>query len=141
MGAMITASHTISMGHRLPSYDGICSSPHGHNVKVTVDVQVAKFFDFKVLKDHLMSIIESMDHAMVLYEHDPFVRVVREFNFRYVTLNVEPSTEHLAQLIFNEMCSRLMHHGEVAVACVTVYETDKYSASVTVRNEKVRRVF
>ena len=44
----ITVNQTVSMGHRLPSYDGLCSSLHGHNLRITATVEVGdEFLDFK----------------------------------------------------------------------------------------------
>lgn len=127
----ITIEATISMGHRLPTYQGICSSPHGHNVRVVVCLAPGDhFIDFKTASDRLKIVLEPMDHAMVLQYDDPFAKVMEDFNFRHVLLNVEPTTENLAQYIFNEMRG----HG-YRVREVTVHETDKYSATATTMSD------
>ncbi len=126
----IKAQHTISMGHRLPSYDGICSSPHGHNIIVeAVVITGPEFFDFKTLKVALEKIIEPMDHAMVLHVDDPLAKVLATHfaGFRMVLLNVEPTTENIAQFIFNKLAETAAIRSNLV--SVTVHETDKYSAT------------
>ena len=119
----IQVSHTISMGHRLPSYDGICSSPHGHNIRVVVRITTHGFFDFKVLHRHLADLLDAFDHAMVLQHDDPLLSVLRAMSFRTVALSVEPTTEAIAQLVYNEL-----RRSGLSVLDVTVHETDKYAA-------------
>lgn len=134
----ITVQHTISLGHRLPSYKGICSSPHGHNARVvaTVDVKEDSFLDFKRLSDRLWTVLEPMDHAMVLHDKDtPLIAVLEKYDFRHVLLDVEPTTEALATYIFSE----LRQHGYLILS-VVVHETEKYSATCTEFSNRVRRV-
>lgn len=123
--ANITVQRTISMGHRLPSYDGICSSMHGHNVTFEVMLHTTRFTDFKLVDRDLAHLLEPLDHAMVLYQHDSFVPQLRRWPQRLVLLNVEPTTEALAELLFNELSGLAWH-----VVEVKVYETSKYAASV-----------
>ena len=124
---LITVSHTISMGHRLPSYDGICASPHGHNVKVEASFESTTFLDFKKVQEELRDLLHDFDHAMVLHRKDPLVEVLTDMMFRVVVLSEEPSTEVIAQYLFDQLYAR-----EYRPACVTVYETEKYSAAVDV---------
>lgn len=137
-GPVIVVRRIISMGHRLPSYKGICNSLHGHNIEVEVAVKTGGvFIDFKEVSDHLGGLLETMDHAMVLYSRDAVAQVLHTHMpwQRLVLLSVEPTTEALAQLIFNEM-SQLNYTLE---RC-TVYETAKYSATVTSGSKHVKRV-
>jgi 6-pyruvoyl-tetrahydropterin synthase len=129
----ITVDHTISLGHRLPSYDGICSSPHGHNARFEVTLEVFRFVDFKKVKDALLRVIGDMDHAMILHAADPLVEVLKPFNFRLFILTQEPTTENLAQYVFNTLSLDFCAGPDPAarIRSATVYETDKYSATVT----------
>lgn len=122
---IITVSHVISMGHRLPSYKGICSSPHGHNVRVEVVIDSHnKFLDFKKVSDSLKFVLEPLDHAMVLHTEDPLLPILRDMNFRTYAITVEPTTEAIAWEIFSKMDPRFWE-----LMSVTVHETDKYSAT------------
>lgn len=133
----IMVERTVSLGHRLPSYNGICSSPHGHNVRVEAAIGVAGFFDFKVLDHMLEERLADLDHAMVLWVDDPYAATLRmEWpEFRRVELSVEPTTEALAQLVFNELRATGLN-----VLRVTVHETAKYQATATLPDPRVRRV-
>lgn len=135
----ISVEHTISMGHRLPGYEGICASPHGHNVKVVVYVVCHEgFTDFKTLSLHLKTILADFDHAMVLFDDDPLVPILRGFNFRLVTLNTPPTTEAIAQYIYNEFSRH--DCAKFTTWAVDVHETDKYIASCTEFSKQVERV-
>lgn len=134
----VSAQKVISTGHRLPSYEGICSSPHGHNMKFVAEVTVEDgyFLDFKEVSRWLDDILEPMDHAMVLFHKDPLLPVLERFAFRLVSLSVEPTTEALGTYVFNQ----LVKHAKAAlvrVSSVTVHETDKYTAVVTQENKQV----
>lgn len=133
----IKASYGISMGHRLPSYDGICASPHGHNVRFEAVVRAPGFVDFKRVSDVMKEELGHMDHAMVLHDLDPLLAALRfmDKGFRLVALSVEPTTEALATLAFNKLAARGLD-----VTSVTVYETDRYSATATEGRESVREV-
>lgn len=135
----ITVEHTISMGHRLPSYDGICASPHGHNVRVVAEfyVPALRFLDFKEAAKCLETLLQDLDHAMVLHEEDKaMVEFCEAHNFRYITLNVEPTTENIATWIFAE----LYKLDQLRVREVVVHETAKYSARCATPSEVVQRI-
>lgn len=137
----ITVSRIISMGHRLPSYNGICNSLHGHNVKVELTIQTDEFLDFKKVDDLLHNFLTRFDHAMVLVSHDPLVPVLKEWNQRLVVLSEEPSTEVLAQVIFNHMYIQvgpLIVTGHCTLISTRVFETDKYSAEVRTPKDGIR---
>jgi 6-pyruvoyl-tetrahydropterin synthase len=124
----ITVSRTISMGHRLPSYDGICASPHGHNVKVELTIHPhRKFLDFKYVDKVLQSVLEPLDHAMVLQADDVLYEFCVQNSWRCLALPFEPTTEALAQWLFRVAHAALLPEGEVLE--LTVHETDKYSAT------------
>jgi 6-pyruvoyl-tetrahydropterin synthase len=127
---IVTASFTISMGHRLPSYSGICSSPHGHNVRVSawVQLQLGQFLDFKSVKGALRETLEDFDHAMVLQNTDPLVEALKPFGFRTVLLDKEPTTENIAAYVFWKLVEKVQADGQSRVVRVIVEETDSYSA-------------
>lgn len=134
----VNVTRSVSMGHRLPSYIGLCSSFHGHNIKVEVDVQVQsdEFLDFKILDEAVENILEPLDHALVMHDADPLVDGIRKLfpAQRVVLLNVEPTSENLAEYIMGRMGTTYN------VAKVVVYETDKYCAICTKYENRVVRV-
>lgn len=120
---IISVKHTISMGHRLPSYNGICRSPHGHNVTVSANINTITFLDFKHVKDDLVTLLTAFDHAMVLHVDDPLFETLRQFGFRLVALSHEPTTENVATALFNEF-----HILYPNLRVIAVEETASYCA-------------
>ena len=133
----VSVSAVVSLGHRLPDYDGICSSPHGHNARFVATVRSDVFLDFKRLSDALWKVVEPMDHAMVLRASDPLLELLRGLGFRTVALSVSPTTEALASYVFGALV-------ESGIGCevvdVVVHETDRYSARATTVDFEVRRL-
>lgn len=129
MTTTITINHVISMGHRLPTYKGDCSSPHGHNAKFEVEIETSGvFIDFKTCTNVLKRELSPLDHAMVLKRDDPLILPLRECNFRVFDMITSPTTENIAEWLFK----RLTAITDWKVVRVTVHETDKYSATVRV---------
>lgn len=126
MATTITVAVVVSMGHRLPEYDGNCSSPHGHNMKIEVEVETEPtFLDFKQVKKILQLLTDRFDHAMLLWEDDPLLPVLQEFGFRTFKTTEHPTTEYVARRVHHHMFG----HG-YKIKRTTVFETDKYSATV-----------
>lgn len=94
-------------------------------VAVEVIVPLGKFLDFKVVDKTLEEVLEPFDHAMCLQSDDLLLPTLMQFGFRVVEFPVEPTTEALAR----HFADRMRERG-VNVARITVYETDKYSATV-----------
>jgi 6-pyruvoyltetrahydropterin/6-carboxytetrahydropterin synthase len=121
----ITVSATVSMGHRLKDYNGACRNPHGHNMKIEVEVSAGvTFLDFKEVQRWLFSKAMEFDHAMLLGEGDPLISVLEGLGFDVYITDVDPTTEHIAEIVFAHM------QKQYRTLRVTVFETDKYSATV-----------
>ena len=58
----------FAAAHYLRNYHGKCENPHGHNYRVKVYVsgkdldKGGMLIDFSVLKKHLKSVLENLDH-------------------------------------------------------------------------------
>lgn len=106
---------SFSAGHHLRNYPGNCEKPHGHNWKVRIAVQtnvtdeLGMAIDFRDLKKIMHEALASLDHED-LNQHPAF----QEQN---------PSSEHLAVYIYNQVVSRLGNTA-CAMKSVTVHETD-----------------
>jgi len=105
----------FSSGHYLRDYPGSCEHPHGHNWKVTVTVRayetdnIGMGIDFKLLKKYVNAVIDELDHKN-LNELEPFKEV-------------NPSSENIAQFIFEKLMVPLSHE-RYQLYSVSVYETD-----------------
>ncbi|MCP3898608.1 MAG: 6-carboxytetrahydropterin synthase QueD, partial [Desulfobacteraceae bacterium] len=81
--------------HHLRDYPGDCEQPHGHNWKVKVTVRATELdelgmgIDFKVLKKRVNFIIDKLDH--------------RDLNEMDAFSDVNPSSEHIAKFIFDNL--------------------------------------
>ncbi len=105
----------FSSAHFLRNYPGKCEFLHGHNWDVTVSVVAEELneidvgIDFKELKQIVGEIMNDLDHKN-LNEHPAF----QENN---------PSSERLAQYIYEQLKEKLKSINSVRPYKVTVCET------------------
>lgn len=105
----------FSSGHHLRDYPGSCELPHGHNWRVTVTVRATELdqlgmgIDFKVLKKHVYAVIDELDH--------------RNLNEMAAFSEINPSSEHIAQFIWDHL-EKPLNHERYHLHAVTVFETD-----------------
>ena len=110
----ISVEEHIDAAHFLRGYQGKCEALHGHRYKVVVKIEAAGVndigfaYDFAVLKQHLADILSRFDHTC-LNDVPPFDKI-------------NPSAEHIAATIYNELQPRLTG-APVSLACVQVWET------------------
>ena len=107
----------FAAAHYLRNYHGKCENPHGHNYRVKVYVSGKELdkggmlIDFSVLKKHLKSVLETLDH------HD--------LNSTPYFTEQEPSAENISRYIFDSL-KTLLPSG-IRMAGVEVFETEKNS--------------
>ena len=107
----------FAAAHYLRNYHGKCENPHGHNYRVKVYVsgknldKGGMLIDFSVLKKHLKSVLETLDH------HD--------LNSTPYFTEQEPSAENISRYIFDSL-KALLPSG-IRMAGVEVFETEKNS--------------
>ena len=107
----------FAAAHYLRNYHGKCENPHGHNYRVKVYVSGKELdkggmlIDFSILKKHLKSVLETLDH------HD--------LNSTPYFKEQEPSAENISRYIFDSL-KTLLPSG-VHMAGVEVFETEKNS--------------
>lgn len=105
----------FSGGHHLRNYPGNCEHPHGHNWKIKVTVradtldELGMGIDFKTLKKHVNRVVDELDHCD-LNQHPAF-------------LDRNPSSEHIAMFIFDELQDELKTNRHRLLS-VQVRETD-----------------
>ena len=118
-------------GHRLLNYDGKCRFLHGHNARAVVTVEAAALdtlgmvVDFSRLKQVLGCWIdETLDHKMLLHRDDPVIPELRRQGEPFVTLDVNPTAENIAKLIFDTA-----RREGLPVVEVTLWETENSYAT------------
>jgi 6-pyruvoyltetrahydropterin/6-carboxytetrahydropterin synthase len=116
----VSIQTAFSSAHRLRNYQGDCEALHGHNWKVQVSVRAHKLneiglaIDFKILKKLTGEVLSRLDHAC-LNDLAPFDQV-------------NPSSENIARVIFEQLKGRLAELG-VSLAKISVWESDNAWAS------------
>lgn len=126
----ISARVETCTGHRLLDYVGKCSHPHGHNYMWTAIVEGTELsgpgfiIDFSKLKRILKETVDLFDHAMVLHEKDPLVNFLRDNGNKYVTLDVNPTSENLALLVRGILRVALASTSDLTNLEMTVQETE-----------------
>lgn len=106
----------FAAAHYLRKYHGKCENPHGHNYRVKVFVsgkeldEGGMLIDFSVLKKHLKSVLETLDH--------------QDLNST-IFKDLEPSAENISRYIFDSLKTFLP--SGVRLTGVEVFETEKNS--------------
>jgi 6-pyruvoyltetrahydropterin/6-carboxytetrahydropterin synthase len=103
----VTRELTFCYGHRLLHYDGKCRHLHGHNGRAVITLAAPSLdalgmvVDFARLK-HVVGgwIDESLDHKMLLHRDDPVLPLLRQQGEPVYVLDVNPTAENIARLIF-----------------------------------------
>jgi 6-pyruvoyltetrahydropterin/6-carboxytetrahydropterin synthase len=100
-------------GHRLLNYDGKCKYLHGHNGRAIITIESATLdergmvLDFSEIKQVVSTWIdEKLDHRMLLHKGDPFVPILQQQGEPLFLLDVNPTAENIARLIFDYTASR-----------------------------------
>jgi 6-pyruvoyltetrahydropterin/6-carboxytetrahydropterin synthase len=94
-------------GHRLLNYEGKCRYLHGHNGRAIITIESDKLdergmvLDFSDIKNVVSRWIdENLDHRMILHRDDPIVPVLRKHGEPMYLVDVNPTAENIARLIF-----------------------------------------
>ena len=105
----VTREIEFCYGHRLLNYDGKCRHLHGHNARAVITLQgsaldrCGMLVDFAEIKAKVQSWIdENLDHTMLLCREDPLLQVLQERGERVFVMEVNPTAENIARLIFEQ---------------------------------------
>ena len=104
----VTRELTFCYGHRLLEYDGKCKHLHGHNGRAVITLaaesldELGMVVDFSDLKRVVGGWIdETLDHKMLLHKDDPVLPLLRQQGEPVYALDVNPTAENIARLIFD----------------------------------------
>jgi 6-pyruvoyltetrahydropterin/6-carboxytetrahydropterin synthase len=131
----VTREIRFCYGHRLLQYDGKCRHLHGHNGRAVISLQAKELdplgmvMDFTQIK-HVVTgwIDETLDHKMVLHRDDPVLPFLRQLGEPVYVMEVNPTAENIARLIYDFAVSQ-----GFPVVEVQLWETDHCYA--TYRNQ------
>lgn len=122
----VTKEIYFCYGHRLLDYAGKCRNLHGHNGRAVVTLEapaldkLGMVVDFTEIKRVIGAWIdEALDHRMILHRDDPALPELRRLGEPVVVLDVNPTAENLAKLIFDHAVAN-----NLPVTEVTLWETE-----------------
>ena len=131
----VTKVMRFCYGHRLLHYAGKCRYLHGHNGKVEIELfsktldRRGMVKDFTEIKREIQGWIDAnLDHKMILCKSDPTLPALRKLREPLYVMDVNPTAEHLAKLIYDQT-KRL----GFPVASVRLWETESSFATYSVR--------
>ena len=117
-------------GHRLLGYAGKCRHLHGHNGKAVITLEapgldrLGMVTDFSEVKRVVGKWIDdTLDHKMLLHRDDPVLPFLRQQGEPVCVLDVNPTAENIAKLIFDYVKSQ-----GFPVVAVTLWETENSHA-------------
>src|SRR5262245_42740400 len=127
----VTKELHFCYGHRLLHYDGKCRHLHGHNGKAVITVEeksldpLGMVIDFSQLKKVVGGWIDdTLDHKMLLHKDDPVIPELRRHGEQFVTLDMNPTAENIAKLIYD-----FVRKAGFSVVEVTLWETENSFAT------------
>src|SRR5438105_10350899 len=122
----VTRELRFCYGHRLLHYDGKCRYLHGHNGRAVITLAAASLdalgmvMDFSEIKRVIGAWIDTnLDHRMILHKDDPVLPVIKERGEPVFLLDVNPTAENIAKLIYDFALGQ-----GFPVTEVTLWETD-----------------
>jgi 6-pyruvoyltetrahydropterin/6-carboxytetrahydropterin synthase len=110
----------FAAAHNLLNYCGQCENLHGHNWKIEIYIQGTELdksgmlIDFKILKDHTNTILDTLDHTYL--------------NELPIFTGKSPSSELIAEYIFVELEKKLAKL-PVQVNKIVAWESEKAAAA------------
>src|SRR5438034_3430985 len=104
----VTREIQFCYGHGLLHYDGKCRHLHGHNGRAVITLQADRLdplgmvMDFTRIKEVVMAWIDdTLDHKMLLHKEDPALPFLRQLGEPVFVMEVNPTAENIARLIYD----------------------------------------
>jgi 6-pyruvoyltetrahydropterin/6-carboxytetrahydropterin synthase len=104
----VTREIHFCYGHRLLNYDGKCRHLHGHNGRAVIVLEapaldaLGMVVDFSRIKRVVSTWInDALDHRMLLHQDDPLLPLLRQQGEPVFVMDVNPTAENIARVIFD----------------------------------------
>lgn len=128
--------HDISCGHRVFQHESKCAHLHGHNYRVhfTCEAEeldnIGRVIDFSDMKSRLcMWLEDNWDHKTLIWENDPWAKVLPEIDSTIVIVPFNPTAENIAQHLVEVIGPQQLAGTGIKLIHCDVEETRKCSAS------------
>jgi 6-pyruvoyltetrahydropterin/6-carboxytetrahydropterin synthase len=135
-GYKVHRYHDISCGHRVHGHEGKCRHLHGHNYRVHFTCEAEKLdnigrvIDFSDMKSRLcMWLEDNWDHKTLIWEDDPWAKVLPEIDPTIVIVPFNPTAENIAQHLVEVVGPAQLAGTGIKLSEVMVEETMKCFAS------------
>jgi 6-pyruvoyltetrahydropterin/6-carboxytetrahydropterin synthase len=122
----VTREIRFCYGHRLLHYDGKCRHLHGHNGRAVLTLQADRLdplgmvMDFTRIKNLITAWIDdTLDHKMLLHQDDPALPFLRHLGEPVFVMDVNPTAENIARLIYDHAFAQ-----GLPIVEVQLWETD-----------------
>jgi 6-pyruvoyltetrahydropterin/6-carboxytetrahydropterin synthase len=123
---LVTKEIRFCYGHRLLNYEGKCRHLHGHNGRAVITLRAATLdplgmvMDFSEIKKVIGGWIDqTLDHRMLLHKDDPVLPYLRQLAEPLFLMDVNPTAENIAKLIYDHTVGR-----GFPIEQVQLWETD-----------------
>lgn len=131
----VTREIEFCYGHRLLNYEGKCRHLHGHNGRAVIALEAptldsrGMLVDFADIKRHVQRWVdETLDHNFLLCRDDPILPVLQAHGERVFVMDVNPTAENIARLIYDHAAG-----AGLPVVEVVLWETAHCHAAYTSR--------
>ena len=128
--------HDISCGHRVFQHESKCAHLHGHNYRVNFTCEaeeldnIGRVIDFSDMKSRLcMWLEDNWDHKTLIWENDPWAKVLPEIDPTIVIVPFNPTAENIAQHLVEVIGPQQLAGTGIKLVHCDVEETRKCSAS------------
>ena len=109
----VTREIRFCYGHRLLNYDGKCRHLHGHNGRALITLEATQLdalgmvVDFSAIKRVVGAWIDAhLDHRMILHADDPVLPIFKQLGEPVFLMDVNPTAENIAKLIYDHAVSQ-----------------------------------
>lgn len=134
-----TRYHDFSCGHRVCGHESKCVHLHGHNYRVTFEIEqikndtldrVGRVLDFSVIKHELCDWLERhWDHRFLIWDKDLLAPILHDVDpLGVVLVPFNPTAENMALHLLNEVGPLCLADYPCFLVRVTVEETRKCAA-------------
>ena len=136
----LTKDFRFETAHRLSKdYLGKCSNIHGHSWNGEIAVTAPKLdvfdmaIDFSDIKEFCKMVESKLDHKLILWVNDPLVPLLQDADTEVFTMQKNPTSEALAEMIYNWAVDYFkdVYEETVEVAYVRIEETCTSSCTYT----------
>jgi 6-pyruvoyltetrahydropterin/6-carboxytetrahydropterin synthase len=130
---LVTREIRFCYGHRLLEYAGKCRHLHGHNGRAVISLAAQQLDPLGMVMDfsHIKRVVsewidDKLDHKMLMHKDDPLLPLLLQHNQPVFPLDVNPTAENIARLIYDFTLQQ-----GFPVVQVQLWETDDSYATYT----------